>query len=268
MKSKLSILLVTVAMIIAMIAFDVNDACAFAGAHSFVLWCDAYTGCTCTGCNVCFDVQADVDSCASACTCKNAPEGPTYFYCYAWAYRHGKCGGKVEAEVAWGDYGYGKGEKLADTVIIKDTVDCQITHISGNNYELNTKGEMKLFPAAAAGGSWVHLDVSVYEGGNEDNRPFWGRIILAPSGPFAEGDYDASEFSDSVVAGTLLVSFDVYDTLGYTGITDSLALHVRTLDRATNVPTTTQWGLIILVALLIASTVFVMLRRRKAVVRA
>jgi hypothetical protein len=161
----------------------------------------------------------------------------------------------------------------------------ELDSIGDKKYSFRTQGEMKFYPRSAADKTWAHAEVRVYTHGvidstdttnpwpSADRTLFWGKIIIGPGGFFLEGGYasKSSAFHDSLINGTdtLLVSFDVHDTITYDGSpTDSLYLGIRTPDRATNVPTTTQWGVYILMGLIVASGVFIMLRRRKAAVPA
>jgi hypothetical protein len=163
----------------------------------------------------------------------------------------------------------GKGAQPDLNVVVEDTVECQLTLISGTTYELSTKGRMKCYPAGAADETWAYEEVSIYEEGNDSNSPFYGKIVLVPFRYHALGGYaNDTSFHDSIVSDTLILTFDARDTVTYTGDPDKLTLRAVAHKRGANVPTTTEWGVIALVALLVSSAVFIMLRKKKASVAA
>jgi hypothetical protein len=184
----------------------------------------------------------------------------------AWRGQQPKAAVSSFLKVLPGDWAHAKG---FDSLTVSDTVDCSIRHLSGSSYRLRAKGLIRVFPAGAPMQlDWADIELRVHENGGEESS-FWGAIALTGYGSSPRGDFIGWTLHDSLLAdGSRQVSFDDSVTLTYTGVQDSLVLDLLAKDFAANVPTMTQWGIVILVALIMGSAVFIMVRRRRAAVPA
>lgn len=265
MKNRFFLLLMVMSVMLAVIAVDYGSAFANARATAKEDSCESSAAAHVRNGPVSFMRQTCGENCTTYAIAGSSNDNGSQAAGIAYAYNTPRLVTFTYEllYLAPGDWGWGKGEQPADTLIVEDSLTCQIQLLSGNSYELSSEGDMMLYPASIARDAWAHLEASVYEAGNEDNVAFWGKISLTAFGPSAEGDYDVSELDSWYNGDTLFVSIDVFDTLVYTGNPDSLTLDLSASGRAAQVPITTPWGVIILVALMVTSAICIMLRKRR-----
>jgi hypothetical protein len=265
MKNRSFLLLMVISVMLAVIAMDYGSAFAHARATAKKDSCESLSAAHVRNGPVGFMRQTCGELCTTYAIAGSSNDNGSQAAGIAYAYNTPRLATSTYEllYLAPGDWGWAKGEQPSDTLVVEDSLTCEIQLLSGDSYELRSEGDMKLYPRSIARETWAHLEATVYEAGNQDNVAFWGKISLTASGPHSEGDYDPSELDSWSNGDTLFVSIDVLDTLVYTGDPDSLTLDLSASGRATQVPITTPWGVVILVALIITSAVYITLRKRR-----
>ncbi len=265
MKNRFFSLLAFMSVMLAVIAVDYGSAFAHARASAKKDSCESLSAAHVRNGPVGFMRQTCGELCTTYAIAGSSNDNGSQAAGIAYAYNTPRLATSTYEllYLAPGDWGWAKGEQPSDTLVVEDSLRCEIQLLSGDSYELRSEGDMKLYPRSIARETWAHLEATVYEAGNQDNVAFWGKISLTASGPHSEGDYDPSELDSWSNGDTLFVSIDVLDTLVYTGDPDSLTLDLSASGRATQVPITTPWGVVILVALIVTSAVYVTLRKRR-----
>jgi hypothetical protein len=146
-----------------------------------------------------------------------------------------------------------------DTVVDADTFDVRAAY-AASKCSIFVKGLVKLHPSWC-GNEWDGFEVAAYESGTQYTAfSGWGKLWAGGSVGTIRADSTVVHPHDS-----LYVYYDWDTVVVYTGDSDSLMVGLYKTERTWNVPTTTQWGVIVLVGLIVASGVFIGLRRRKAV---
>lgn len=233
-------------------------------------WGYSRAACDCAGCGSCFADSFYLGypgSTPSTCTCGPNANG-TWITTNADAHTAGSISCYSRCNVALEDWAWGKGGKQVDSVGILVNWNCVVAHLSANLYEMRTQGIGWLSPSGANDRIWAAADVSIFESGNPNNQTFWGKIYVNPGGVSLLGGYEGSPIDFVVQNDTSYFNFDVYDTVQYAGAEDSVAVRLFCPDRAANVPTSSEWGLVFLVLILVFSGIFLLLRRRKLTVSA
>lgn len=167
--------------------------------------------------------------------------------------------------IHWQDWAWGKGEKQSILVVTAfDSV--MITRLGPGVYTLHHQGTWTIFlpPDNNAPNAWISEIVKVYPVGDPNNPLFSGTITLNGGRETVTGDYlpgGPPSFVYDTVPGELHIDF--WTNFVYGGDINDLVLFVWGPDRGANVPTTTFWGILVLVALIVASGVFVMVKRRR-----
>lgn len=184
---------------------------------------------------------------------------------YAKQWWYGKFRLRVKGHVY--DWGYGKSgdsKEFEGPITLEDDIACS-TFVIGvqDTAVIWTYGNIMLFPRQASSGNWTNFELTVTD--DSQSTCFWGKISLDPTGLVTVGDYQGLKgITDNSSGDTFLFTVDRYDTVSFAGPADSLKLDGVMHCRSVSVPTTTQWGLFVLGALMVASAVHVMLRRKKA----
>lgn len=216
----------------------------------------------------CFDPSPGVPPQAAICNSTNGPteiesRATTAAFAAGWRLRV-----VIEATIAAGDWVFGgKGPSQFQTPAhVKDTIHVEVdTSVSDTLIIRKVTGKIELYPSDLVG-SWMNFNLW---GGKLDSTTicFENFGYFDHSGLHITGTPPIS-FTTSVSNDTLYVYIADTDTILCTVPRDSLMVSLEKTEFAVNVPTTTQWGMIILAGLIVASGVFIMLRRRKAEVPA
>jgi hypothetical protein len=162
-----------------------------------------------------------------------------------------------------GDWGSTKGDSLVSEIAFE----CTLSVVAAQQAVLRTVGTVKLFPLEGGGENSSLYKVTVTD--ETETTCFEGEIILDGSAVQTSGGYeDNSGISSFILADTFFVTVDRPDTIAFAGSDTLLVLGSMLTGHSAGlpIPTITEWGLIILVALLLASAVFVFLRRKKVMV--
>lgn len=164
----------------------------------------------------------------------------------------------------WGSWGLAEGE-FADSIVIEHDIACSTYTIGGPPDEavICTYGNMRLFPRWVADATWSHFELTATD--ETGATRFWGKISLVPTGVFAEGDYDTTAFDVTILGDTIFATIDHHYPLVYAGSIDSLEVEAVMHGKATEIPTLTEWGLIIFGVVLLGFITWVFLKRRKAI---
>ncbi|UCB52057.1 MAG: hypothetical protein JSV10_08715 [Candidatus Zixiibacteriota bacterium] len=159
-----------------------------------------------------------------------------------------------------GDWGSTKGDSLVSEIAFE----CTLSVVAPQQAVLRTVGTAKLFPMAGSG-----ENASVYRVAVTDSTQatcFVGAIIVDGASVQTSGDYqDDVGIATQVVADTFFVTVDRPDTMAFAGSDTLLELSSTLTGHSSGppIPTTTEWGLIVLVTLLALSAVFIWLRKRR-----
>jgi hypothetical protein len=266
MKNKLFVLFVMASVLLIMVAFDYGDAFADAKARA----------------------ERDSTDARAHAWVSNGPHqsthehgGPNSFV-QAWAGSNNANGSHAEAVAIASNQGDSlyifehesktimpgdQGGAKFDSVVNEAEFACSLSAVIEQQAIIRTLGSGRAFPIEAGDDNIFRFAFTLTDDTGE--TCFWGEIVFGSYQLLTGGDYDTTGIvvtffeSDSVH-----VTVDRYDTVSFSGPADSLIMEGVLAGRAANVPTVTQWGLIILVALVVVSTIFIMLRKRKAAVPA
>lgn len=157
------------------------------------------------------------------------------------------------------------GNAKFDSVVAETDFACSLYAVSGQRQQaaLWTGGSAKLFPVEAGGNNMSLFTLTVTD--ETEATCFLGEILVNSYGLSTKGVYeDNIGISSSVLGDTLFLTVDRVDPVTFSGSYDSLFLDSKLGGHTENVPTITEWGLIVLVALIMGSAAFVMVRRRRA----
>jgi hypothetical protein len=146
------------------------------------------------------------------------------------------------------------------TLIQSNPLDTLLLHIHGSlgTIHVNASSEFDLIIYLADADSDTVIEDSLH----------YAKAVLQGAVLTASGFLSSGDFSINTVGETVTASIDVQKKFTISQDLDSSIVVLTEGDSYAGycqAPSLTQWGLIILVALLIGSTVFIMLRRRKAV---
>jgi hypothetical protein len=156
------------------------------------------------------------------------------------------------------------GNAKFDSVVAETDFACSLYAVSGQRQQaaLWTGGNAKLFPLEAGGNNISLFTLRVTD--ETEATCFFGEILVNSYGVSTKGVYeDNIGIASSILGDTMFLMVDRVDPVTYSGSYDSLLLDSKIGGHAENVPTTTEWGLAVLVALVIGSAVFVMTKRRR-----
>lgn len=269
MKSRLFTLLVIAGAILAMSVLNYQEASASAKGRVNPLAAYAEADCNCNGCTGQKQENAGAPPQTASAVCSNTNGTTISEHAIAnataappfWQVDVQELG-----KFAWEDYGHGKGEEKVAFVILTDTTTVQIQNVIGNLYKIWTKGKMTMYPDGLTD-AWINVLVKVYSSTNPATPIRSGEIRLTPGQKVVSGFFHPDSFY-YVRGVTDTLRYSDTDTFTYIGDINNLILEASCPLRGSNVPTTTQWGVCILVGLIVTSGVFIMLRRKKAAVPA
>jgi hypothetical protein len=271
MKNRIFAFLLIVALAGFMVGLDYNQAHARAEAGIGAAWANpgAHAWTNCNGGTPCamHDAGATPPNRNAFCLSNNAngtsveSEANTATITEGW-----KLDVRVHALVKPDDWAWGKGSpKFLVDAFARDTIQVEVDTTVPEKLIRTVTGRIILYPSRW-GESWLNFTLKA---GNSDQTVM------------CFDNYGSFNASGLYIIGTPPISWTTYisnDTL-YATIADvdtidcaippsQLSIFLQKKERITNVPTTTQWGIILLVGLIVASGVFIMLRRRKAAVPA
>jgi hypothetical protein len=270
MKKRLFLVLVIV-MVFASITLTYDQAVAVSSSHSEnglaqTMAASRCKDCTCNPVTCRDDDQSTTSACTSQCTA--GPNGNNSYvrsYATAWRGVAGNYQGVVidTAKIAQGDVGWGKaGCAGATYYYFADSIYAQAQCFS-DHVELRIDGYMMISPQQCGNlQDWFRIKLLE----KPNNVLFNGRAnLIGAVGFTVEDDFLVTDFVVTTVGDARFAkihkTFSIPDTVNC----DNLVLTLDAPGEAQFVPTTTQWGVIILIGLIVASGVFIMLRRRKAV---
>jgi hypothetical protein len=274
MKRILLILVLTLAVTFVSNALDYEEAGAVTKARSEMNWTESMAATNCRDCTPCRDDETGDQNTSAECT-----SGPNARNTIVWAYAEARKGMPYWVFVhdtiraAYSDWAWAKGgPKDPGYVHIQDSLHANVMCYPGSPtvIDLQIMGFMRICPEWCSNArTWFkvrlwekHTNHMCFDG---EARLTGGHLPrLTCTGDISTTDFTVTTLGDTTWARiNKLYSFYCDDVN-----CDSLALELTEYKRAYYVPTVTQWGIIVLVALLIVSAVFVMLKRRKAMVPA
>ena len=266
MKNKLFLLLVMASVVLIMVAFDYGDAFADAKARA----------------------ERDSTDAKAHAWVSNGQDQSTHqhgglnSFSQAWAGSYNDNGSHAEAIAIASNQGDSlyifehesktimpgdQGEAKFDSVVNEAEFACSLSAVVSQQAIIRTLGSGRSFPIEAYDDNISRFEFTITDGTGA--TCFWGEIVFGSYGVLTGGDYDTTGIVVTLFQpDSVHFTVDRYDTVSFSGPADSLIMEGVLAGRAVNVPTVTQWGLIILVGLIVASAVVIMLRRRRAVVRA
>ena len=261
-RTCLTLLMISVAILV--VAWDCSESQATARSTAGLVWTSVQAATNCNNGNVCNQAAAGLGNNNVFCQSQNA--NGTWVKASARAWVPWRVAVAVNMQVKWPDWAWGKEEtKMPNPdVVIGDSIEVVANYIPGPpRVAIHIKGNAKSYPTWC-GNNWSKFEVAAYEKHTNDTCfAGWAQLVgnAGPSGTIPT-DWDTT------INDTIFVTYDYYDTVSYSGIGDSLMIEIIKRERGWNVPTTTQWGIIILVVLIVSSAVFIGLRRRRAAVPA
>jgi hypothetical protein len=268
MKRTTFMLSVMVTAVIAITALSYQDATASARGICRVDSAFTMAACNCKNCNLDTDNDSGFPPQHSTAQCGNTNNTLVTAWVEAstpsstWRVVLSKYGRFYQE-----DWGWGKGEVPTDTVVLSDHDTVTISLVARSTYRINTNGRMTMLPGETAN-AWIRDIIKVYEKGQEGTPLFSGSITMLPGRYITTGDYYGDPEFTYTPGNPAVLTFHHAEDFYYTGEPSNLVLDVWGPDRGSNVPTITQWGVIVLVALIVASAIYIMLRRRRATVPA
>jgi hypothetical protein len=282
MKNKFFVILSIIALVAIVVALDYGDAQAVTKAKSTTTegWAQAWCVCHCPEEDRDGETQSGGTVEASA-EC-NIPDPACHILDHAFGWKANPEGAPPDPwKVAVFDsmaisklclWGYGKGDKAL--VYIMDSAHVVMDYSPfTDSLDIEVYAFLLLDDFTDRAQNKLSVEIK------KDNVPpaeWWGAIELLQSddpidwrehvvitGNWAD-DWDGQITGD----GCLRCSVHVYDAIPFEGDFADWTVSASALKRVTTVPTMTQWGVIILAALIVASAVYIMVRRRRATVPA
>jgi len=290
MKNKLFLLLSIIALAGIVVALDYGNVQATATAISRTDGTRARCGCVCRcPVNQCHDEKDNSvpgGDASAHCACDLATPHVCSVHDHAWAWKANPDLGlpwtvmvvdTVHKSVFCYSWGKDEPKQLVD---ITDSLRVVVDYQEGmQQLSIKVRGKVSIAPVGYHHlfSRWV-VDIHKRDGaciwygdavlrGGLDPVPANHLTISRRSG--CPG-WEKADFSVGITGDVLWDTIDKEYVVGYTGNLDDLEVVARKVDQDAYAftPTMTQWGIIILVALIVASGTFILLRRRKAAVHA
>jgi hypothetical protein len=275
MKKRLFLVpILVIVMVFVSIALTYVQALAVSSAHSENVFGQAMAASRCKGCN-CVPATCRQDTTTppspnpATVQCTAGPNGngsQAWSYAQAWQAIAGNCQGVImdTAKIAQGDVGWGKAGGCAGATFYywSDSIYAQAQCLT-NHVDLTIKGYMLITPQQCGKlQDWFTIKLWA----KPNNVLFNGRAdLIGAVGFTVAGSFHVADFDTGTIGNMKFAKIDTTFSVPYSGNCDSLALTLDAPGEAQFVPSITQWGVIILVCLIVVSTVFILLRRRKAV---
>lgn len=187
---------------------------------------------------------------------------------HARAWARGECQGNTAIAKAFATargwyYAKASSEEIDTNFIAIDTTTVEMNAV-GSNVEFSLRGNMNAVPMTAS-----RLTVEVFQNADENDVIFTGKAVV--NGNFGELEvtgFDPGNFSVTPSGDTTKVEFDFsHDPIPYSGSADSLGIILIADPMAgVEVPALSQYALIILVILVVGSGIWLMLRKRRAMI--
>ncbi len=267
MRRKILSFLLMVAVTAFVIGMSHHEACALAEAGvGNCAWANpgAHAWSNCNGGNPCafHDPGQTPPNRNAFCSSMNTrgtwveSEANTYAIPKGWALTV-----RVDGLVEPGDWMWGKGEPgLVEDVHITDTIRVDIDTTYSGYVVRTVTGYIEVYPKRWIN-SWLDFNLKAGNATNPDSI-FHNHGHYSIEGFLMEG-YPPVGFTDNSTINTLKISISDVDTIPCGIPYQQLCSWLKKGERVTNVPTLTQWGVIVLVALLTSSAVFITLKKRR-----